>query len=125
VVDDEPFIASVLTSILTRNGYRVQSAPSAHRALEMLHEGHYDLILTDHGMPGMNGLQLVTEVKRDPSGPPIILLTGWGTSLMTTYKVETMPDAILAKPINQSDLLETIAKTIRERAEASGTAPTS
>jgi CheY-like chemotaxis protein len=123
VVDDEPFIASVLTSILTRQGYRVQTAQSAHHALEMLNEGHYDLILTDHGMPGMNGLQLVTEVKRSHANMPIILLTGWGTSLMTTHKVETMPDAILAKPINQSDLLATIGKTIRERAEAAGAAP--
>src|SRR5579871_430712 len=82
VVDDEPLVASVLTSILNRNGYRVTSARSAEEALEHLRSDKetYQLVLTDHGMPGMSGLQLIAEIKHSWPHIPILLLTGWGES---------------------------------------------
>lgn len=119
VVDDEPFVAGVLTSILSRNGYRVTTVNSAEDAMERLRtqDPPFDIVVTDHGMPRKNGLQLVTEVKRECPDLPVILLTGWGASLLQRHVVETMPDAVLGKPINQADLLGTIEQTLREQAE--------
>lgn len=118
VVDDEPFVASVLTSILTRHGHRVTTVHSAEAALEHLRQEpeDYDLVLTDHGMPGMNGLELVAEIKQTWPQMPVVLLTGWGESLLQTHIAEALPDAVLGKPINQSDLLDTLARTLREKA---------
>src|SRR5579884_244908 len=117
VVDDEPFVASVLAGILSRNGYRVTSAHNAEEALKHLRSEKetYHLVLTDHGMPGMNGLQLISEIKHAWPDMPVLLLTGWGESLLETHVPETMPDAVLGKPINQSDLLDTLAQALRDR----------
>lgn len=116
VVDDEPFVASVLTSILNRNGHRVTVAHSADEALRRLRAqpDEFQLVLTDHGMPGMTGLQLVEAVKRSLPHLPILLLTGWGENLLQEHVTDTLPDAILGKPINQSDLLNAVATVLRK-----------
>ncbi len=117
VVDDEPFIASVLSSILTRHGYRASVVHSAEEALEKLtNKGpRFDLVLTDHGMPGMNGLQLIAELRGRWPDIPVVLLTGWGETLLQTYVAEALPDKVLGKPINQTDLLDAIAEVLRNR----------
>ena len=60
----------------------------------------------------MNGLQLIAEIKATHPALPTLLLTGWGETVLQNNVVEAMPDAVLGKPINQSDLLETLAKLI-------------
>lgn len=114
IVDDESIVSGVLSSILGRHGYRVTIANSAQEALAALRaEGAaYSLVMTDHGMPGMNGLQLIAEIQNTHPGLPTLLLTGWGDTVLQNNVVEAMPDAVLGKPINQSDLLETLARLI-------------
>ena len=114
VVDDEPLVSGVLSSILGRHGYRVTIASSAPEALEKLREpgASFQLVMTDHGMPGMNGLQMTAEIKRAHPDLPVLLLTGWGDSILQTNVVEARPDAVLGKPINQSDLLQALSKLV-------------
>ncbi|HZP83249.1 MAG TPA: ATP-binding protein [Chthonomonadaceae bacterium] len=125
VVDDEPFVASVLMSILSRHGYRVTVAHSAQEALTLLREKptEYNMVLTDHGMPGMTGLQLVEEIKRVWPEMPVVLLTGWGENLLQMHSAETLPDVVLAKPINQSDLLDALLRVFHAAAEKSPAPP--
>src|SRR5579884_4039882 len=96
VVDDEPFVANVLLSSLTRAGYRVTVAHSGPEALRRLREdpGAYDIVLTDHGMPGMTGLQLVEQIKQEQPGLPVLLLTGWGENLLDQYPSAAQPEAV-------------------------------
>jgi CheY-like chemotaxis protein len=122
VVDDEPFVASVLTTILTRHGYRVDAVHSALSALQCLDEegdDPYRVVLTDHGMPGRTGLELVAEVKSRRPDLPVLLLTGWGESVLKTHVADVVPDAVLAKPINQADLVDAIARVLNPETTAS------
>ena len=116
VVDDEPFIASILTSILTRRGHRVSAANDAKQALQILREpdADFDLLISDHGMPGMTGLELLAEIRRNGPQVPVIMLTGWGQSLLQNHDSAETPDALLGKPINQADLLEAVGRVLRE-----------
>jgi CheY-like chemotaxis protein len=117
VVDDEPFVASVLNTILSRHGYRVVAVHSAQAALECLKEEGDDpfrVLLTDHGMPGMTGLELVAEVKQLRPSLPVLLLTGWGESVLQTHIADVFPDAILGKPINQTDLVDAIGRVVAQ-----------
>jgi PAS domain S-box-containing protein len=116
VVDDEPIVASVLTSILSRRGLRVTAVNSAREALECLRqEGDaFRLILTDHGMPGMTGLQLIAETKRLYPQLPVLLLTGWGETVLQNHTAEALPDEVLGKPINQSDLLDAVHRVLNQ-----------
>jgi CheY-like chemotaxis protein/anti-sigma regulatory factor (Ser/Thr protein kinase) len=121
VVDDEPMVASVLTTILARNGYRVVSAHSAKAALDCLQDDdgdRFDVVLSDHGMPGMTGLELLAEVKRRRPELPVVLLTGWGESILQVQITDVQPDAVLGKPINQADLVDAMAQVLRSAGKA-------
>jgi nitrogen-specific signal transduction histidine kinase/ActR/RegA family two-component response regulator len=121
VVDDEPFVASVLVTILTRHGYQAMAVHSGKAALECLAENpapQFDVVLTDHGMPELTGLELVAEVKRLYPTLPVLLLTGWGESVLDTHITDVFPDAILGKPINQLDLVDAIARVLKPSSRA-------
>jgi DNA-binding NtrC family response regulator len=62
IVDDERSIRAVLTTAFTRAGYEVHSAASATDALTICASGHFDALLSDVRMPGMNGHELIREV---------------------------------------------------------------
>jgi CheY-like chemotaxis protein len=73
-VDDNEQELSVLTFMLTTNGYRVLSAVSGQEALGMFAEHPVDLVLADFGMPHMNGNQLIDRLKQIAQHIPMILL---------------------------------------------------
>jgi CheY-like chemotaxis protein len=77
-------------------------------------------------MPEMTGLQLIAEVKRRYPRLPVLLLTGWGESVLQTHIADVFPDAVLAKPINQIDLVDAIARVLTpesDRPSESATIP--
>ena len=78
LVDDEESIRSVTQIILTRKGFKVDSASDGTQALELFkaNPGKYDLIVTDQSMPRMSGIDLTKAIRKDNSDIPIILSTG-------------------------------------------------
>ena len=106
VVDDDALVLMGTASMLEDLGYAVVEANSGRRALEILRGGaKVDLVVTDHAMPGMTGIQLSSEVNGLRPGLPVVLATGYAE----------LPDGIetelprLAKPFNQEMLARTIA----------------
>lgn len=73
-VDDNEQELSVLTFMLTTNGYRVLTALTGQEAIGIFAENPVDLVLTDFGMPQMNGSQLVDRLKQIAQHIPMILL---------------------------------------------------
>jgi CheY-like chemotaxis protein len=73
-VDDNEQDLSVLTFMLATNGYRVLAATSGQEAINRFAEDTVDLVLTDFGMPQMNGSQLVARLKQIAPHVPMILL---------------------------------------------------
>lgn len=73
-VDDNELELSVLKFMLATNGYRVLSASNGQEAIGMFAEATVDLVLTDFGMPQMNGSQLVDRLKQIAQHVPMILL---------------------------------------------------
>lgn len=73
-VDDNELELSVLSFMLSTNGYRVISATSGQEAIELFAETPVDLVLADYGLPQMNGGQLVERLKQIASHVPMLLL---------------------------------------------------
>ena len=75
-VDDEPTSLFVRSRVLEQAGYEVVPAASAAEALEALKSRSIDLVLTDLLMPGMNGIELAREIKKQNPSLPVVLFSG-------------------------------------------------
>ena len=79
IVDDEPEVAEVLAKSLSRQGHQAKIAHSGADALRVLHEAPLDAMFLDVSMPGMNGLDVLAEVKRTRPGLAVVVITGHAT----------------------------------------------
>ena len=77
VVDDQPSNLRIISALLSRHGYTVHTAESGEEALQALERQSADLLLLDMMMPGMDGFELLEEVRRHPacSSLPVVFLT--------------------------------------------------
>jgi DNA-binding response OmpR family regulator len=116
VVDDEPRILSALQRCLRREGYEIVAADSGAAALRMLRERHVDLLLTDHKMPGMSGLELIREVTTQWPEIPRLLLTGWGAEVGPVEMRRLGIGALVAKPWGDADLKARLREALESKA---------
>jgi CheY-like chemotaxis protein len=93
-------------------GHTVYGAASGREALALFAREPVDLVITDLGMPGMTGLALAAELKRQRP-VPIVLLTGWADELAR----DAIPnvDVVLAKPFSRERLFSAIARAVPDR----------
>ena len=118
-VDDNEQELSVMTFMLSTNGYRVLSASNGAAAIELFQENQVDLVLTDYKMPEMTGCQLVEKLKRIASHVPMILLGDPQRMAGEIHKA----DALLAKKnCSPVELLERVKiMSARKRGPRKGT----
>jgi CheY-like chemotaxis protein len=79
IVDDEPEVAEVLARSLMRQGHHTTVAHSGEDALRMVEESSPDAMFLDVSMPGMNGLQVLQEIKRTRPSLAVVVITGHAT----------------------------------------------
>ncbi len=79
VVDDNEVFRRPLQRALEAAGFEVVAVPSAEDALEVLHGSTVDVLLTDHRLPGMDGVQLITRIKATHPALAIIVMTAYRT----------------------------------------------
>ncbi len=106
VVDDEPGIRNMLKNLMQLKGHRVDVASSGDEALHYLDTHTVDLVITDHGMAGMNGRQLARCIKNRLPELPVVMLTG-DTDI---GEPDETINAIVGKPFQLDDLQDMINK---------------
>jgi signal transduction histidine kinase len=112
VVDDDQLILSSTVAMLDDLGHVVIEATSATGALEILQEGaKVDVVVTDHAMPNMTGLELAGVIREQWPWIPVILASGFA-DLMNTADI---PFRRLAKPYHQSELASCIVAVLEEQ----------
>jgi CheY-like chemotaxis protein len=80
IVDDEPHVAEILARSLAREGHRTAIAHSGEEALRMLGVTEPDALFLDVSMPGMSGLAVLTEIRRQRPSLPVVVITGHATA---------------------------------------------
>ena len=108
LVDDEAMITKSIGSVLEALGYDMTTANSGAATLGLIDSGEeFDCIITDFSMPGMNGLELMDELKDRQISTPVIMCSGYFELPETG---ENLPQATLRKPYSIDELKETIGQ---------------
>jgi CheY-like chemotaxis protein len=117
LVDDEADVRSALGDLLEDAGHVVAGAADGAEAIARLEAGPVpDVLLTDHGMPGMTGAELADIVHRRWPDLAVGLITGWGDEPHSVSQAR--PDFILSKPVHVDRLMEAIGRALAHRADA-------
>ena len=121
VVDDDPDALGLVREILESAGARVRTATSARSALESIEESVPDVMVSDVGMPGMDGYELIQRI-RQAEGParelPTAALTAYARSEDRAKALRLGFEMHLAKPIDPSELIAAVASLARRRGVA-------
>jgi signal transduction histidine kinase/CheY-like chemotaxis protein len=108
-IDDEPGLRQLIHDLLEVYHHKVSVAPSGREGVEMfrsnLRAGEpYEIVITDLGMPDMDGHHVARAIKAASPQTPVIMLTGWGTIMKTEGETAPDVDAVLSKPPRMQEL---------------------
>jgi len=107
VVDDEPTARKLLGMVL-EDHYKVTTCGSVDEAQKALQENEFDLVISDYLMPEKTGVDLANFLKLKKLPIPLILITGHGAEELEKSAMDAGVSIILAKPIDEKLLIETI-----------------
>jgi len=115
IVDDDEGIREVLKEIIQLFGFTCKTAENAEEALRLLRKESFELMVTDIKMPGMNGMELLKEAKKDLQGLDVLMMTGFSAEYSFSDVVIAGASDIIPKPINLEEVEAKINRVVRER----------
>jgi CheY-like chemotaxis protein/anti-sigma regulatory factor (Ser/Thr protein kinase) len=115
VVDDDPLLIQSLHDVLESQGHTVVTASGGQEAIDVFQataDGGepFAAVITDLGMPHVDGCRVASAVKLASPGTPVILLTGWGQKLIAEGNVPPHVDQVLSKPPKLRELREALVR---------------
>jgi DNA-binding NtrC family response regulator len=117
IVDDDENIRKVLTAILEEEGYQIDSAETAKKAIEKTKKNFYSLALIDIRLPDMEGIELLTKMKETTPKMRKVIITGYPTLQNAIEAVNRGADAYIVKPFDMDKVLETIREQLKKQEE--------
>lgn len=119
VIEDEPPIRRFLRASLSGEGYRLAEAETGQQGLSMAATQPPDLVILDLGLPDMDGLQIIEELRRW-SQMPIIILSARGQEKDKVIALDHGADDYLSKPFGMDELLARMRVALRHQARIRG-----
>ena len=113
VVDDDRAVGTVLVALLSQAGHDARAVTSGAEALAALAGRPIDVVVSDLRMPGMDGLELLAEVRKRAPGIPVILLTAHGNVPLAVEAMRAGAADFLLKPFDRDEVLFAVAKAAR------------
>lgn len=125
VVDDDPLILRSLQDALEQDGHQVDVADGGQAGIDQfcaaqVSHSPIDVVITDLGMPQIDGRTVASAVKSLDAAAPVILLTGWGYRMRAEGELPEHVDRVLSKPPKLSELRATLADLVCERPRTQG-----
>lgn len=115
VVDDEINVLTTVQAILQGEGYHVEAASGGAAALDAIRERHYDLVLTDLKMPGIDGLALLAEVRKRSPETVTIMMTGYGSLDTALEAIQLGAYEYLLKPTEIAELKLAVKRSLEKK----------
>lgn len=115
IIDDDPMVIRSLQSILEIDGHSVVAADGGQAGIDLFSQAHaqqagFSVVLTDLGMPYVDGHKVAEAIKRLSPETPILLLTGWGQRLVSEDAAPVHVDGVLSKPPKLKELRSALAR---------------
>ena len=123
VVDDEPPIRRFLRTSLTSQGYDVLEAEDGATALGMLRRNAVDVLVLDLGLPGMDGFEVIKDMREGGSSLPIIVLSSRSDETGKVRALDMGADDYVTKPFGMDELLARIRAAVRHKLQQEGERP--
>lgn len=116
VVDDDADMREMVHDMLKDRGHQVTTASSGQEALRLLGEGDYAVVLSDLRMKGMQGIELLTEIKKTVPDINVILMTAFGSVETAVEAMKYGASDYLTKPVKKDELIRVVERVLREAA---------
>ncbi|MDZ4670023.1 MAG: response regulator [Phototrophicales bacterium] len=104
VVDDNWYNCDIFRIALEKAGYEVEIAYNGRDGLAFLETKPYKILVIDLQMPGLNGIEVLTEIKDSPIRKKMYILVVTANAYMATEDLEDLSDMVMFKPVNIADL---------------------
>jgi CheY-like chemotaxis protein len=122
-IDDDDIVRNVVRAMLMSGGHEIEEASGGRQGIDVFRKAReagrpFDLVITDLGMPHVDGKEVARTLKGEVPGLPIILLTGWGSQVREEGSMESLVDRVLSKPPE----MEEISAALLELVPVSGRA---
>ncbi len=104
IAEDEPHLGTILEQFLVARGFSVAKARDGLRALDLLRLEQFDVALLDIMMPGLDGLEVLRQVREDPLPPEVIIITGNGTIETAISALKLGAYDFLSKPYRMAEI---------------------
>jgi signal transduction histidine kinase/CheY-like chemotaxis protein len=114
-IDDEPLLRDLLREMLERDGHTVEVSDGGQSGVEVFRQAQqngkpFDLVITDLGMPYLDGRQVTKILKQESPATPVVMLTGWGAFMKEEGEAPAQVDGVLSKPPRSKELRETLCR---------------
>jgi two-component system, OmpR family, KDP operon response regulator KdpE len=123
VVDDEPPIRRLLRTSLSAQGYQVIEAEDGPSALGQLRRNAVDVVILDLGLPGMDGFEVIKQMRETGSAIPIVVLSVRADEAGKVRALDMGADDYVTKPFGIDELLARIRAAVRHRLQQEGERP--
>ena len=110
-IDDDPRLRQLVSTLLEQLGQEVELADGGPTGLQMVRANDYDIVITDLGMPDIDGYEVTRIIKTTRQNMPVIMVTGWASpSPQVRIDVAVEPDQLVSKPLTLAKLREALEK---------------
>lgn len=115
IVDDEPHLCEVLDRLMTKQGYRVRTAPDGATALKLARQMEPDVVLLDVMMPGIDGSEVLRQLRQRTKATRVVIFTAWREDAgpPRVAEIKRDADAFITKPASTRKILASINRVLR------------
>jgi excisionase family DNA binding protein len=114
VVDDDVKIQEILREIISDNGYKAVTVRTGEEAVKQVAKQHFDLILLDLVLPGLDGVEALQAIKEKDENAVIVIVTGYGDDPIALRAISLGPLLLVRKPIRITDIVEVLNMAMKK-----------
>lgn len=115
IIDDNESLRYTLTNVLEEAGFEAAAVEDGHRGISEVKTSSYHLVICDMKLPGMDGMQILNEIKKVNPELPVLMLTAFGDIKNAVEAIKRGASDYLTKPFNNDDMIMTIRKALEMR----------